>query len=127
MALGLGASGWVPWLPFKAQPVTPRLDEPHRGTRTEVVMSGFTPLGLARMLMVRGSVEVQGEGLRGQGCLCALVERAITVSQPLHKPQTPEDGKDVQRRPDAPGSPCLISSGSNELQGPLGVQVLLSL
>lgn len=90
------------------------------------MMSGFTPLGLARMLMVRGSVEVQEEGLRGQGCLCALVECSITVSQPFHKPQTLEDGKDVQRRPDAPGSPCLISSGSNELQGPLGVQALMS-
>lgn len=45
-------------------------------------MSGFTPLGLARMLMVWGSVEVHREGLEGQGCLCALVERSITgVSQ----------------------------------------------
>lgn len=43
--------------------------------------SGFTPLGLARMLMVWGSVEVHREGLGGQGCLCALVECSITMSQ----------------------------------------------
>lgn len=41
--VGPGAGSlWLGTLaPAKAQPVTPRLDEPQRGTRTEVVMSGL--------------------------------------------------------------------------------------
>lgn len=89
-------------------------------------MSDSKLLGLARMLVNMGADGVQGEGLRGQGCVLML----HALAQFSRSPHKPDNGRWKRRcsgKADSLGTRCLVSSRSDDdLQGPQRVQALLS-